>query len=255
MFPRAAATVLLLGAAGLAQAQSGIQVLDAGAQGRRLAGVSATLQRNGERSQVRSTDAQGRAVFDSALAQDAAALLILSLPGYADTVARCPCDGVSYALLPAAAAPAPGPAGAIAAPAAGSGAPQAMAAANAPAGSAEELNQRGEAAYRNGHLEAARALYQQAIAADAGHAPAYGNLGLVCVKLGRDAEAIWASRKAIALAKGAAGAAIRAGAYYNIGRLYEADGRYDEAMSNYLAAKRERPDPGYDRAIERVRGF
>jgi tetratricopeptide (TPR) repeat protein len=123
------------------------------------------------------------------------------------------------------------------------------------AGPAATANQRGEAAYRDGHLEGAVAAYQQAIELDPGYALAYSNLGLAYVKLGRGAEAIWASRKAIALARGATAGAIRAGAYYNIGKLLEEDGRYDEAMSNYLSAKRERADPTYDRAIERVRGL
>ncbi|MGJ7904303.1 tetratricopeptide repeat protein [Lysobacter sp. 1R34A] len=122
-------------------------------------------------------------------------------------------------------------------------------------GPAAAANQRGEAAYRAGHLEGAVAAYQQSIELDPGYALAYSNLGLAYLKLGRSAEAIWASRQAIALARGAGAGAIRAGAYYNIGRLLEDDGRYDEAMSNYLSAKREQADPTYDRAIERVRGL
>lgn len=116
-------------------------------------------------------------------------------------------------------------------------------------------NLRGEAAYRNGDLRGAVALYQQAIELDPAHALSYSNLGLAYVKLGRAAEAIWASRKAIALAKGAGAATIRAGAYYNIGKLYEEDGQYERAMSNYLAAKREKPDKTYDQALERVSGY
>ncbi|MGO0999777.1 tetratricopeptide repeat protein [Lysobacter sp. CA196] len=123
------------------------------------------------------------------------------------------------------------------------------------AGPAANANQRGEAAYRAGNLEGAVALYQQSIELDPDYALAYSNLGLAYVKLGRSAEAIWASRKAIALARGASATAIRAGAYYNIGKLFEEAGRYDEAMSNYLSAKREQTLPTYDKAIERVRGL
>ncbi|WP_082647784.1 YfaP family protein [Lysobacter antibioticus] len=123
------------------------------------------------------------------------------------------------------------------------------------AGPAAHANQRGEAAYRAGNLEGAVALYQQSIELDPDFALAYSNLGLAYVKLGRSAEAIWASRKAIALARGANATAIRAGAYYNIGKLFEEAGRYDEAMSNYLSAKREQTHPTYDKAIERVRGL
>lgn len=123
------------------------------------------------------------------------------------------------------------------------------------AGPAAYANQRGEAAYRAGNLEGAVALYQQSIELDPDYALAYSNLGLAYVKLGRSAEAIWASRKAIALARGANATTIRAGAYYNIGKLFEEAGRYDEAMSNYLSAKREQTHPTYDKAIERVRGL
>lgn len=122
-------------------------------------------------------------------------------------------------------------------------------------GPAADANRRGEAAYRAGNLEGAVALYQQSIELDPDYALAYSNLGLAYVKLARSAEAIWASRKAIALASGAHAGAIRAGAYYNIGKLLEEAGRYDEAMSNYLSARREKPHPTYDKAIERVRGL
>lgn len=120
---------------------------------------------------------------------------------------------------------------------------------------AAQANERGETAYRAGDLSGAIAAYQQAIELDPGHALAYSNLGLAYVKQGRAAEAIWASRKAIALAKGANAASIRANAYYNIGKLYERDGQYERAMSNYLSAKREKPDKTYDEALERVSAY
>ncbi|MGO1071519.1 tetratricopeptide repeat protein [Lysobacter sp. CA199] len=116
-------------------------------------------------------------------------------------------------------------------------------------------NERGEAAYRAGDLIVAIAAYQQAIELDPNYAQAYANLGLAYVKRGRAAEAIWASRKAIALAKGANAATVRAGAHYNIGKLYEEDGQYERAMSSYLAAKREKPDKSYDQALERVSAY
>lgn len=116
-------------------------------------------------------------------------------------------------------------------------------------------NLRGETAYRGGDLAGAIAAYQQAIELDPGYALAFSNLGLAYVRKGRAAEAIWASRRAIALAKGPGAALIRAGAYYNIGKLYELDGQYERAMSNYLAARREKPDKSYDEALERVSGY
>lgn len=123
------------------------------------------------------------------------------------------------------------------------------------AAAAAAANQRGEAAYHDGDLAAAVALYQQAIELDPGYALSYSNLGLAYVRLGRATEAIWASRRAIALARGAGAATIRAGAYYNIGKLYEEDGEYERAMSHYLAARREKPDKTYDQALERVSGY
>lgn len=116
-------------------------------------------------------------------------------------------------------------------------------------------NLRGETAYRGGDLAGAIAAYQQAIELDPGYALAFSNLGLAYVRKGRAAEAIWASRRAIALAKGPGAAVVRAGAYYNIGKLYELDGQYERAMSNYLAARREKPDKSYDEALERVSGY
>lgn len=120
---------------------------------------------------------------------------------------------------------------------------------------AAQANQRGEAAYRAGDLTAAIAAYQQAVELDPGHALAYSNLGLAYVRQGRAAEAIWTSRRAIALARGASAATIRANAYYNIGKLYEEDGQYEQAMSHYLAARRERPGKTYDEALQRVSGY
>ncbi|QQQ03070.1 YfaP family protein [Lysobacter enzymogenes] len=132
---------------------------------------------------------------------------------------------------------------------------QAAAAAAVEGEDAVAANQRGEAAYRGGDLAAAIAAYQQAIELDPGYALAFSNLGLAYVRKGRAAEAIWTSRRAIALAKGPGAATIRAGAYYNIGKLYELDGQYERAMSNYLAAKREKPDKSYDEALQRVSGY
>ncbi|QCW27010.1 tetratricopeptide repeat protein [Lysobacter enzymogenes] len=137
----------------------------------------------------------------------------------------------------------------------GARAGQAAAAAAVEGEDAVAANQRGEAAYRGGDLAAAIAAYQQAIELDPGYALAFSNLGLAYVRKGRAAEAIWTSRRAIALAKGPGAATIRAGAYYNIGKLYELDGQYERAMSNYLAAKREKPDKSYDEALQRVSGY
>lgn len=79
-------------------------------------------------------------------------------------------------------------------------------------------------------------------------------MGLVYQKVGRTAEAIWANRKAIALASGKNAATIRAGANYNIGKIYEGAGQYNDALNYYNAAKNERANAVYDNTISRVSG-
>ncbi len=117
---------------------------------------------------------------------------------------------------------------------------------------ARAFNQSGEKAYRNGQLDEAIVLYGQAIEQDPNYGQAYSNLGLAYQKAGRSAEAIWANRKAIALASGATAATVRASSHYNIGRMYESAGQFANALENYQAAKREKNNPVYDKAIERV---
>lgn len=117
---------------------------------------------------------------------------------------------------------------------------------------AKARNQAGEAAYHAGRLDDAVALFQEATQLDPNNGQAYGNLGLAYQKAGRSAEAIWADRKAIALASGTNAATVRAGAYYNIARLYEDAGQLADALTNYRAAKQEKANPVYDKAIERV---
>lgn len=120
------------------------------------------------------------------------------------------------------------------------------------ADNARALNKAGEQAYHAGDLAQAIDLYRQAIDIDSNFGQAYGNLGLAHGKAGHTAEAIWANRKAIALASGPTAATVRAGAHYNIARLYEAAGQYADALQQYQAARREKANPVYDKAIDRV---
>jgi len=117
---------------------------------------------------------------------------------------------------------------------------------------AKSLNAQGERAYHAGDLDRAIDLYRDAIDLNPEYGQAYSNLGLAFQKAGRPAEAIWANRKAIALATGATAARVRASSYYNIGRLYEDASQFGDALSNYRAAKREKADPAYDAAIARM---
>ncbi|EMH4161417.1 tetratricopeptide repeat protein [Pluralibacter gergoviae] len=115
------------------------------------------------------------------------------------------------------------------------------------------LNLKGEESYRRKQYDEAIAFFTDAINNYSENGKAYGNLGLVYQKVGRTAEAIWANRKAIALASGKNAATIRAGANYNIGKIYEEEGQYNDALSYYHAAKREKQNSVYDNAILRVR--
>ncbi len=118
--------------------------------------------------------------------------------------------------------------------------------------SATALNRNGESAYHNGDLEGAVNLYRQAIDIDSNFGQAYSNLGLAYQKLNRTSEAIWADRKAIALASGNSAPTVRASSYYNIARIYEAAGQFPDALQNYQAAKQQKDNPTYTQAIERV---
>ena len=116
------------------------------------------------------------------------------------------------------------------------------------------LNLKGEGAYSHKRYEEAISFFTESINNYSENGKAYGNLGLVYQKVGRTAEAIWANRKAIALASGKNAATIRAGANYNIGKIYEGEGQYNDALNYYNAAKNERANAVYDNAISRVSG-
>lgn len=119
---------------------------------------------------------------------------------------------------------------------------------------AQAFNAQGENAYHSKNYEQAVTYYNAAIQEDPAYGQAYGNLGLVYKKMGRNAEAIWANRKAITLASGTTANTVRAGSYYNIGRIYEEKGQFANALRQYELAKSQKANPVYDNAINRVRG-
>jgi hypothetical protein len=142
--------------------------------------------------------------------------------------------------------------------------PDAQAAATAPAeavprpgapiaDSARRLNTQGETAYRQGDYLRAIQLFQDAIEQQANYGQAYSNLGLAFQKSGRIPEALWANRKAIALASGAAARTTRASTHFNNGRIYEDAGQFDDALREYESAIAERYKPVYENAIHRMR--
>jgi len=117
---------------------------------------------------------------------------------------------------------------------------------------ARRLNAEGEAAYQRGDHTRAIEMFRAAIAQSAGYGQAYSNLGLTFQKSGRVAEALWANRKAIALATGPSGARTRASTHFNNGRIYEDAGQWDDALREYRSAADEKPGTTYDNAIRRM---
>jgi tetratricopeptide (TPR) repeat protein len=118
--------------------------------------------------------------------------------------------------------------------------------------SASELNRLGEQAYHANDYPAAINYYQQAINIYGNYGQAYSNLGLAFQKAGNTAEALWANRKAIALAQGATAATVRASSHYNNGKIYEEAGQFSDALREYHYAKREKQNEVYDKAILRM---
>lgn len=117
---------------------------------------------------------------------------------------------------------------------------------------AKTSNRLGEAAYHSGKYDQAIQHYQAAIESDGNYGQAYSNLGLVFQKAGRVSEALWANRKAIALASGATAAVVRASSHYNNGKIYETASQWQDAMREFRAAKRENANPVYDKSILRM---
>lgn len=117
---------------------------------------------------------------------------------------------------------------------------------------AKALNRQGEERYHAGQLDLAIDLFRQSIEHDAGFGQAYSNLGLAYQKSNRTAEAIWANRKAIALASGPSANTVRASSYYNIARIYEAAGQTGDALRHYQLAREQKANPVYDNAIRRL---
>lgn len=122
-----------------------------------------------------------------------------------------------------------------------------------PQGDAKTLNEQGEATYKAGDVLRSRDFFRQAIEQDPTYAQAYSNLGLTHRKLGELSRALEADNQAIALASGATAATVRASAYYNSASIYEAAGRFADALALYQKAREQKASPVYDQAIERVR--
>ena len=118
---------------------------------------------------------------------------------------------------------------------------------------AKRINTRGESLYHEKRLEDAMYRFQEAINLYPSYGQAYSNLGLTYQKLDRTAEALWANRKAIELASGNSKNRVQASSYYNIARIYEAKGQWQDALDNFRKAKSLREHSAYDKGIQRMR--
>jgi hypothetical protein len=117
---------------------------------------------------------------------------------------------------------------------------------------AKALNKKGEDAYHAGNIEGSVNFYRQAIDLYSDFGQAYSNMGLSYMKLNQSAEAIWASRKAIELAVGETAPTVRASSYYNIAKMYEAKGEWDNAKQNYQTALQNKENQAYTKGIQRM---
>lgn len=77
-----------------------VHVLSATVKDQNIANAEVILQKNGERSASSSTDSNGSATVNGNSADGADNLLIIKKSGYSTLVAKCPCDGMTYALSP-----------------------------------------------------------------------------------------------------------------------------------------------------------
>lgn len=114
------------------------------------------------------------------------------------------------------------------------------------------INNKGEQEYHAGNLENAVFLYQSAIELDPRNGQIYSNLGLAFQKLNKEAEALWANRKAIDLASGNTANVVRASTYFNIAKIYEKKGQWQDALQNYQLAAQNKEHSAYSNGIKRM---
>ncbi len=119
--------------------------------------------------------------------------------------------------------------------------------------SANSYNDQGDNAYKNKNIDVAISFYKSAIEMNPNFAQAYGSLGLMYIKKGMKAEAIWANRKAISYASGSTANTVKAGSYFNIAKIFEAERKFQDALNYYKLAKENKANPVYDKAILRVK--
>ncbi len=117
---------------------------------------------------------------------------------------------------------------------------------------ARRRNVEGERLYADKQYTQAMYAFQDAINLNPDFSQAYSNLGVTYPKLGRNAEALWANRKAIDLASGSRAARVKASSYYNIAKIYEKSGQWQSALSNYETALSFKEHSAYHKGIKRM---
>ncbi|MGQ7956335.1 VWA domain-containing protein [Pseudomonas sp. SP16.1] len=115
-----------------------------------------------------------------------------------------------------------------------------------------EQNRQGEQLYHAKNYDDAVFYYREALKNDPTYAQAYSNLGLAFQRQNKLADAVWANRQAIALARGDSRATVLASSYYNIARIFEAQHQYEQALQNFIWAKSNKENKVYDNAIARM---
>lgn len=115
-----------------------------------------------------------------------------------------------------------------------------------------EQNRQGEKLYHAKKYDDAVFYYREALKNDPTYAQAYSNLGLAFQRKNELADAVWANRQAIALARGDSRATVLASSYYNIARIFETQNQYEQALQNFIWAKSNKDNPVYDKAIARM---
>jgi hypothetical protein len=117
---------------------------------------------------------------------------------------------------------------------------------------AKRMNRDGETAYHANRLNDAFAAFTEAVQNDPGFAQAWSNLGLTCQKLNKIPEALAANQQAIQRASGSTANTVRASSYYNNARIYEAEGLWQMALSNFQWALGEKQHDAYTKGIARM---
>ncbi len=118
---------------------------------------------------------------------------------------------------------------------------------------AKELNNKGEKLYHKKNYKEAIFNYLQAVKNNPTYAQAYSNLGLAYQRDNQYAKAVWANRKAIALAKGKHRSTVSASSYYNIARIFEAQNKFEQALQNFHWAKSFKRHSAYNSGIARMK--